>query len=49
MIRLGHADVMICGSTEATVNPLTVSGFSRMRALSTSFNDHPTLASRPFE
>ncbi|CAF1058351.1 unnamed protein product [Rotaria sordida] len=49
MIRLGHADAMICGSTEATINPITISGFARMRALSTSFNDQPKLASRPFD
>ncbi|CAF2115293.1 unnamed protein product [Rotaria magnacalcarata] len=49
MIRLGHADAMVCGATEATVNPITISGFARMRALSTSFNDQPKLASRPFD
>lgn len=49
MIRLGHADAMVCGATEATVNPISISGFARMRALATSFNDQPTLASRPFE
>ncbi|CAF2390475.1 unnamed protein product [Rotaria sp. Silwood2] len=49
MIRLGHADAMICGATEATINPITISGFARMRALSTSFNDQPRLASRPFD
>lgn len=49
MIHLGHADAMVCGATEASINPITISGFARMRALSTSFNDQPTLASRPFE
>lgn len=49
MIRLGHADAMVCGATEATINPISISGFARMRALSTSFNDQPKLASRPFE
>ena len=49
MIRLGHADVMICGGTEATINPISISGFARMRALSTSFNNQPKLSSRPFE
>lgn len=49
MIRLGHADVMVCGGAEATINPISLSGFARMRALSTKFNDRPKLASRPFE
>ncbi|CAF0969782.1 unnamed protein product [Didymodactylos carnosus] len=49
MIRLNHADVMVCGSTEATINPMTMSGFSKMRALTTKFNDDPVRASRPFD
>ncbi|CAF1132654.1 unnamed protein product [Adineta steineri] len=49
MIRLGHADAMICGGTEATINPITISGFARMRALSTTFNEQPKFASRPFD
>lgn len=49
MIQLGHADAMVCGATEATINPISMSGFARMRALSTNFNDQATLASRPFE
>ncbi|UJR10651.1 hypothetical protein I4U23_014846 [Adineta vaga] len=48
MIRLGHADAMVSGGTEATINPISISGFARMRALSTSFNEQPKLASRPF-
>ncbi|CAF1120188.1 unnamed protein product [Adineta ricciae] len=48
MIRLGHANAMVCGGTEATINPISISGFARMRALSTLFNDQPKLASRPF-
>ena len=48
MIRLGHANAMVCGGTEATINPISVAGFARMRALSTLFNDRPKLASRPF-
>ena len=49
MIRLGHADAMVCGATEATIHPMAIAGFARMRALSTSFNEQPTLASRPFD
>jgi 3-oxoacyl-[acyl-carrier-protein] synthase II len=47
-IRLGRADVMFCGGTEAPVTPLAVSGFAAMRAISRR-NDDPTGASRPFD
>jgi 3-oxoacyl-[acyl-carrier-protein] synthase II len=47
-IRAGEADVMITGGTEATVTPLTIAGFSNMKALSTR-NDSPETASRPFD
>jgi 3-oxoacyl-[acyl-carrier-protein] synthase II len=47
-IRLGRADVMVCGGTEAPVTPVSVSGFAAMRALSTR-NDEPAAASRPFD
>jgi 3-oxoacyl-[acyl-carrier-protein] synthase II len=47
-IRLGRADVMFCGGTEAPVTPAAVAGFAAMRALSTR-NDDPQAASRPFD
>jgi len=47
-IRLGRADVMVCGGTEAPVTPMSVAGFAAMRALSTR-NDDPAAASRPFD
>jgi 3-oxoacyl-[acyl-carrier-protein] synthase II len=47
-IRLGRADVMLCGGTEAPVTPVAVAGFSAMRALSTRADD-PETASRPFD
>jgi 3-oxoacyl-[acyl-carrier-protein] synthase II len=47
-IRLGRADVMVCGGTEAPVTPASVAGFAAMRALSTR-NDDPGSASRPFD
>ncbi|MBA3843028.1 MAG: beta-ketoacyl-ACP synthase II [Actinobacteria bacterium] len=47
-IRLGRADVMFCGGTEAPVTPVAVAGFGAMRALSVR-NDDPAQASRPFD
>jgi 3-oxoacyl-[acyl-carrier-protein] synthase II len=47
-IRLGRADVMICGGTEAPVTKVGIAGFSAMRALSRR-NDEPERASRPFD
>ena len=40
---------MLAGATEASVDRLSLAGFSRMRALSTGFNDAPAEASRPFD
>jgi 3-oxoacyl-[acyl-carrier-protein] synthase II len=48
LIQRGDADVMICGGSEAAVTPLSVAGFSAMRALSTR-NDDPQSASRPWD
>ena len=47
-IRRGDADVMVCGSSEAAVTPMTIAGFAAMRALSRR-NEEPARASRPFE
>jgi 3-oxoacyl-[acyl-carrier-protein] synthase II len=47
-IRLGRADVMLCGGTEAPVTQVGIAGFSAMRALSRR-NDDPEAASRPFD
>jgi 3-oxoacyl-[acyl-carrier-protein] synthase II len=47
-IRLGRADVMLCGGSEAGITPLAVAGFAAMRALSRR-NDDPAGASRPFD
>ncbi|PZC46532.1 MAG: 3-oxoacyl-[acyl-carrier-protein] synthase II [Chloroflexi bacterium] len=49
VIRRGAADVMICGGTEAGFCALGMAGFAVMRALSTSRNDDPQAASRPFD
>ncbi len=47
-IERGDVDVMIAGGTEATITPLTIAGFSSMKAMSTR-NDDPASASRPFD
>jgi len=48
MIKKGLIDIAICGGTESLITPLTVAGFSVMKALSTR-NDEPEKASRPFD
>ncbi|MDQ1672696.1 MAG: 3-oxoacyl-[acyl-carrier-protein] synthase [Frankiaceae bacterium] len=48
LLRLGRADVVVCGGTEAAIHPLPMAGFAAMRALSTR-NDEPGAASRPFD
>ncbi len=47
-IRLGKADVIVCGGSEAAVNEAGMGGFNAMKALSES-NDSPKTASRPFD
>lgn len=47
-IRLGAADVIISGGSEAIINEAGMGGFNAMHALSTR-NDDPQTASRPFD
>ena len=47
-IRLGHADVIVSGGSEAGVSISGIGGFNALHALSTR-NDDPTTASRPFD
>ncbi|HZG36284.1 MAG TPA: beta-ketoacyl-ACP synthase II [Gaiellaceae bacterium] len=47
-IRLGRADAMLCGGTEAGITRVGIAGFGAMRALSRR-NDDPRRASRPFD
>ncbi len=49
LIAFGDADVMVAGGAEAAVNRLGVASFAALRALSTSYNDRPAEASRPFD
>ncbi|MCZ2127250.1 MAG: beta-ketoacyl-ACP synthase II [Anaerolineales bacterium] len=48
IIRRGAADVMIAGSSESAIHPLTMAGMNVMTALST-YNEDPQKASRPFD
>ena len=49
MIKRGAAKVMIAGGAEAAVCKLGVAGFCAAKSLSTSYNDNPHLASRPWD
>ncbi|ODT56402.1 MAG: beta-ketoacyl-[acyl-carrier-protein] synthase II [Methylobacterium sp. SCN 67-24] len=49
MVALGDAEVMVAGGTESAINRLGIAGFCACRALSTSFNDTPEKASRPYD
>ncbi|MBU0573068.1 MAG: beta-ketoacyl-ACP synthase II [Candidatus Margulisbacteria bacterium] len=49
IIQRGAADVMLAGGTEAAICPIGVGSFCAARALSTSYNDAPEKASRPFD
>ncbi|MEC7595038.1 MAG: beta-ketoacyl-ACP synthase II, partial [Pseudomonadota bacterium] len=49
IIMWDDADVMVAGGSESAITPLGIAGFAACRALSTSFNDRPTQASRPYD
>jgi len=49
LIALDDADVMIAGGAESAVCRIGIAGFNACRALSTSYNDTPTKASRPYD
>ena len=48
LIRLGRADVIFAGGSEATITKAAIGGFNTMKALST-LNEEPEKASRPFD
>jgi 3-oxoacyl-[acyl-carrier-protein] synthase II len=47
-VKMGDAQVMFAGGSEATITPLGIGGFCAMKAMSTR-NDEPKRASRPFD
>ncbi len=49
LIMFGDADVMVAGGTESPVCRLSMAGFAACKALSTSYNDNPQAASRPYD
>lgn len=49
LIALDDADVMVAGGTESAISRIGIAGFAACRALSTSYNDTPTKASRPYD
>lgn len=48
LIRLGRANIVIAGGSEATISHSSIGGFNAMKALST-LNESPETASRPFD
>ncbi len=49
MIAMDDSDIMLAGGAESTICPIGIAGFSQAKALSTSFNDAPEKASRPYD
>ncbi|HEY3174895.1 MAG TPA: beta-ketoacyl-[acyl-carrier-protein] synthase family protein [Candidatus Polarisedimenticolia bacterium] len=48
-IRSGRHDLLLAGGVEACITPALMTGFCRMRVVSTAFNAEPHRASRPFD
>ena len=49
LVAFGDADVMVAGGTESSISRIGLAGFAACRALSTSYNDTPEKASRPYD
>lgn len=49
MILTGEAEVAVVGGAEGSVDPISIGGFGASRALTSSYNDEPHKASRPFD
>ena len=48
-IAFGDANIMLAGGAESCIHPLAFVGFERSRSLTTSYNEAPREASRPFD
>jgi 3-oxoacyl-[acyl-carrier-protein] synthase II len=49
LVRAGEAEMLLSGGVDACVTPGMIFGFSKMRAVSTQYNERPAEASRPFD
>jgi 3-oxoacyl-[acyl-carrier-protein] synthase II len=49
LVALGDAEIMVAGGAESPISRIGMAGFLACRALSTSFNDTPERASRPYD
>jgi 3-oxoacyl-[acyl-carrier-protein] synthase II len=49
LLKSGEAEVLLSGGADACVTPGMIFGFSRMKVVSTAYNDRPAEASRPFD
>src|SRR5205809_5783637 len=49
LLRSGDVDVLLSGGADACVTPGMIFGFSRMKAVSTAYNERPAQASRPID
>jgi 3-oxoacyl-[acyl-carrier-protein] synthase II len=47
-IQSSQADVMVAGGAESCIHPLAFAGFERLQSLTTTWNEAPQCASRPF-
>ncbi len=49
LIMFGDADVRVAGGAEAPISEIGIAGFNACKALSTTYKDNPTAASRPYD
>lgn len=49
MIRVGEADIAVCGGSDASIDRVGLGAFAAAKTLTSSFNDAPERASRPFD
>lgn len=49
LLRSDAADIVVCGGTDASVTPLHIAGFHKLRALTRARKHAPASASRPFD